>query len=112
MFLIIFAAHVHAGQGTPLRYNQFDWGWQFTSLLNGRCWFRLGSEVRGFDSRHAVMMLGFVIFTQAVQRMVSREEEKPMRNVIDQWKEFVLALLEFVLAALANIVCGMASTLT
>jgi hypothetical protein len=56
-------------------------------------------------------MLGLLILTQAVQRMAS-EEEKPMGNVMHQWKVFALALLEFVLAALANIVCGMVATLT
>jgi len=56
-------------------------------------------------------MLGLLILTQAVQRMAS-EEEKPMGNVMHQWKAFALALLEFVLAALANIVCGMVATLT
>lgn len=44
--------------------------------------------------------------------MASREEEMPMGNVMHQWKVFALALLEFVFAALANIVCGMVTTLT
>lgn len=57
-------------------------------------------------------MLGLLILAQVVQRMASREEEKPMRNVMHQRNVFVLALLEFVLAALANIVCGMVATLT
>ncbi len=57
-------------------------------------------------------MPGFLILAQAVQRMASSEEEKPMGNVIHQWKVFVLTLLEFVLAALANVVCGMVTTLT
>ena len=57
-------------------------------------------------------MLGLLILTQAVQRMASKEEEKPMKKVMPQWKVFVLVLLEFVLAALANIVCGMVTTLT
>ncbi len=55
-------------------------------------------------------MLGLLILTQAVQHMAS-EEEKPMGNVMHQWKVFALALLEFVLAAFANIVCGMVTTL-
>ena len=38
-------------------------------------------------------------------------EEKPMGNVMQQWKVFSLPLLGFVLAALANIVCGMVATL-
>jgi hypothetical protein len=57
-------------------------------------------------------MLGFLILAQAVQRMASSEEEKSMGNVIHQWKVFVLILLEFVLAALANVMCGMVTTLT
>jgi hypothetical protein len=56
-------------------------------------------------------LLGFLILTQAVQRMAS-EEEKSMGNVMHQWKMFALALLEFVLTAFANIVCGMVATLT
>ena len=35
-----------------------------------------------------------------------------MENVMHQWKVFALALLEFVLAAFANSVCGMVATLT
>lgn len=57
-------------------------------------------------------MLGLLILTQAVQRMADREEEKLMGNVMHQWKVFALAVLEFVLAALVNIVCGMVTTLT
>jgi len=90
----------------------FGWGWRFTSILHGRCWFRSGSAAYGFDSRHAIIMLGLLILTQAVQRMASSEEEKPMRHVMHQGQVFVLALLEFLLAALANIVCGMVATLT
>jgi hypothetical protein len=59
-----------------------------------------------------MIMLGFLILAQAVQRMASSEEKKLMGNVIHQWKVFVLTLLEFVLAALANVVCGMVTTLT
>ena len=70
------------------------------------------SAAYGFDSHRTITMLGFLILMQAVQRMASREEEMPMGNVMHQWKMFALALLEFVFAALANIVCGMVTTLT
>jgi len=54
-------------------------------------------------------MLSLVVITQAVQRMASREEEeeKPMGNVIHQLKVFALGLLEFALAAIVNIICGL-----
>jgi len=35
-----------------------------------------------------------------------------MGNAVYQWKVFVLALFEFALAALVNVACGMAATLT
>ena len=66
----------------------------------------------GFDSHHTFIILGLLILTQAVQHMADREEEKPMGNVMHQGKVFALAILEFVLAALVNIVCGMVTTLT
>ena len=54
-----------------------------------------------------MIMLSLVIITQAVQRMASSEEEKPMGNVIHQLKVFALGLLEFALVALVNIICGL-----
>jgi hypothetical protein len=52
-------------------------------------------------------MLNLLILIQAVQRMASREEEKPMGNMIHQLKVFTLTLLEFTLAGLVNITCGL-----
>ena len=59
-----------------------------------------------------MILLGFLILTQTVLRMASREEKEPMGNAVHQWKVFVLALFEFALAALVNVACGMAATLT
>ena len=90
-----------------LLYNNFVSIWQFTSLVKGRCWFKPGSD-NGFESHHGIIMLSLLILTQAEQRMASREEEKPMGNVIHQLKVFTLTLLEFTLAGLVNITCGLA----